>query len=37
MIRLTVLKKEEKATWLPQLFDLLYENMQEIAPGELPY
>ena len=37
MIRFVVLNKEEKATWLPQLFDLFYENMQEIVPGGRSY
>lgn len=31
------LNKKEKDTWLPKLFDLLYENMQTIAPSEFPY
>ena len=37
MIRFAVLDKEEKSLWLPRLFDLCYENMIEIAPGELSY
>lgn len=37
MIHLTFLHKEEKDLWLPQLFDLLYENMREITPSGLPY
>ena len=37
MITYTYLNKKEKEIWLPRLFDLLYENMQEIAPGELSY
>ena len=31
------LNKQEKDQWLPQLFDLLYENMQTIAPSGLSY
>ena len=31
------LNKAEKDTWLPQLFDLLYENMCSVAPSGLPY
>ena len=31
------LDKSEKDHWLPRLFDLLYENMQSIAPSGLPY
>lgn len=31
------LNKREKDIWLPKLFDLLYENMQVIAPSGLPY
>lgn len=31
------LNKQEKDRWLPQLFDLLYENMQIIAPSGLSY
>lgn len=30
------LNKAEKALWLPRLFDLLHENMERIAPSELP-
>ena len=30
------LNKAEKCKWLPRLFDLLYENMQPIAPMEMP-
>ena len=37
MIRFAVLNKEEKSLWLPRLFDLYYENMHEVAPGDLPY
>lgn len=37
MITFTFLNKNEKDIWLPQLFDLFYENMQTIAPGVLPY
>lgn len=31
------LNKQEKEQWLPQLFDLLYENMQDIAPSGQSY
>jgi hypothetical protein len=31
------LDKEREMALLPQLFDLLYENMKEIAPTELDY
>lgn len=31
------LNKEEKAQWLPRLFDLYYENMHPIAPSGLSY
>lgn len=31
------LDKFKKDYWLPQLFDLLYENMQSIAPSGLSY
>lgn len=31
------LNKQEKDIWLPKLFDLLYENMQAIAPLEGGY
>ena len=37
MFTFTFLNKQEKETWLPRLFDLLYENMRSIAPSELPY
>ncbi len=37
MLCFTYLNKQEKEYWLPQLFDLLYDNMRLIAPGELPY
>ena len=37
MIRFVVLDKAEKNLWLPRLFDLYYENMHEMIPGELPY
>lgn len=30
------LNKAEKALWLPRLFDLLYDNMQPIAPVDIP-
>ena len=35
MLEITYLNKKEKDQWLPKLFDLLYENMHRIAPGEL--
>ena len=35
-MRFEFLDKGEKAFWLPRLFDLLYENMDGIAPGALP-
>ena len=31
------LDKEREMALLPKLFDLLYENMKEIAPSELDY
>lgn len=31
------LDKSQKDYWLPQLFDLLYENMRSIAPSGLSY
>ncbi len=31
------LDKSEKDHWLPQLFDLLYDNMRSIAPSGLSY
>ncbi|MBQ8176785.1 MAG: GNAT family N-acetyltransferase [Oscillospiraceae bacterium] len=37
MITLSYLNKNEKEKMLPQLFDLLYDNMREIAPNELSY
>ena len=36
MNRFTHLDKSQKEYWLPILFDLLYENMQEVAPDERP-
>lgn len=35
MFRFEFLNKQEKEVWLPRLFDLLYENMQSIAPNGL--
>lgn len=32
-----IMDKSEKNRWLPRLFDLLYGNMSEVAPGMLPY
>ena len=37
MIRFSFLDKAEKDVWLPILYDLLYDNMQLIAPSGLPY
>ena len=37
MITFSYLDKSKKEQWLPILFDLLYENMQEIAPSDLTY
>ena len=37
MLRFAYLNKQEKEYWLPQMFDLLYDNMRLIAPGDLPY
>lgn len=37
MLTFTFLNKQEKETWLPRLFDLLYENMRAIAPSGLSY
>ena len=37
MLRFEFLNKQEKEVWLPILFDLLYDNMASIAPGDLPY
>ncbi|MBQ5320398.1 MAG: GNAT family N-acetyltransferase [Oscillospiraceae bacterium] len=37
MITFTYLNKNEKEYFLPKLFDLLNDNMHEIAPTELPY
>lgn len=37
MSRFTHLDKSQKDDWLPILFDLLYENMQEIVPSDLSY
>ncbi len=37
MITLSYLNKNEKEKILPKLFDLLYDNMREIAPNELTY
>ena len=31
------LDKREKLSWLPQLFDLLHENMHSVAPSGKPY
>ena len=33
----TLMDKAEKAFWLPLLFDLLYDNMKDIAPSGAPY
>ena len=37
MILFSWLNKQEKALWLPKLFDLLYDNMSVIAPSGLTY
>ncbi|MBQ8621658.1 MAG: hypothetical protein IJ422_05030 [Oscillospiraceae bacterium] len=37
MILFSWLNKQEKALWLPKLFDLLYDNMSTIAPSGLTY
>lgn len=37
MFRFTYLNKQEKEYWLPQLFDLLYDNMKTIAPSGKSY
>lgn len=37
MLMFCCLDKAEKDDWLPRLFDLLYENMQSIAPSGLSY
>lgn len=37
MLRFAYLNKQEKENWLPRLFDLLYENMQSVAPSGLSY
>lgn len=37
MISFSLLNKGEKDVWLPRLFDLLYENMRDIAPSAMSY
>lgn len=37
MLQFTYLNKQEKEYWLPRLFELLYDNMQTIAPSDLSY
>ena len=37
MFRFAYLDKQQKDIWLPKMFDLLYDNMRLIAPGDLPY
>ena len=37
MLRFSYLNKNEKAKWLPVLFDLLYANMRTITPSGLDY
>lgn len=37
MITISYLNKAEKEKWLPQLFDLFWDNMRLIAPGEGSY
>ena len=34
MTRFALMDKSQREYWLPMLFDLLYENMQEIAPDK---
>ena len=36
-MEITFLNKAEKERWLPRLFALLYENMNEVAPSGVPY
>ena len=37
MFRFAYLDKQQKDIWLPQMFDLLYDNMRLIAPMDRPY
>ena len=37
MFQFTYLNRQEKECWLPRMFDLLYGNMQAIAPSGLSY
>ena len=37
MIQISMMDKAEKTLWLPRMFDLLYENMKQIAPSSLDY
>ena len=37
MLEYVFLNKSEKEKWLPQLFELFYENMSVIAPSGIPY
>lgn len=36
-VTISFMNKAQKDLWLPKMFDLLYENMQAIAPNNLPY
>lgn len=35
--RFELLDKTWKDNWLPQLFDILYNNMRDIVPSHMPY
>ena len=35
MLQFSLLNKQDKMRWLPELFDLLYENMCDVAPSDL--
>lgn len=37
MLTFTFLDKSKKELLLPRLFDILYDNMKNIAPSDLPY
>ena len=36
-VTISFMDKDQKDLWLPKMFDLLYENMQVVAPNNLPY
>ena len=36
-MKIFILDKKEKSFWLPRMFDLMYENMKDIAPSGLEY